>query len=84
MAGSNQDIHDGKQAQLTLLSISEGTAAVAGEAFFSSLVRHLAKAFQVNIAFVSEIVDGTKRARLISYWIEEGHGETFEYDTVGP
>ena len=83
MAGSNQDIHDSKQAQLTLLSISEGTAAAVGDAFFPSLVQHLAEAFRVDFAFVSELVDaGTKRARVISFWDGEGHGETFEYDTV--
>ena len=80
IAGSNQDIHDGKQAQLTLLSTSEGTSSAAGEAFFRSLVQHLAKAFHVQFAFVSELVDGRKRARLISFWVGEDYGETFDYE----
>ena len=83
MAGSNQDIDDSKQAHATLLAISQGTAAASGEAFFRCLVQHMAEAFRVDFAFVSEVVDaGMKRARLISFWDGDGHGETFEYDTV--
>ncbi len=51
---------DGRLSELTsgeiyaLRAIFEGTAESTGEAFFQSLVEHLATAIQVQYAFVAE------------------------------
>ena len=50
-----RDISDRKQAELALQALIEGTAAVTGEDFFPSLVRHIAGALGVDYALVSEI-----------------------------
>ncbi len=45
----------------------EGTAADTGEAFFQSLVRHLASAIDAQHAFVAEFLGGV-RVRTLAYW----------------
>ena len=50
--------------ELTALrAIVEGTAAHTGEAYFESLVRHLATAVETRYAFVAEFAGGRGRAR---------------------
>jgi formate hydrogenlyase transcriptional activator len=54
-----------------------------GEAFFESLVRHLAPILGVNHAFVAEFADDVKRVRTLANW---GHGEilpNLEYELAG-
>ncbi len=70
-----------RRAEETLRSITEGTAAVTGGDFFSSLVRHLASAIPVKIAFVTECVNPERtRARTLAFWDGKGLVEHFEYD----
>ncbi len=66
-----------------LRAIVEGTARSKGEAFFESLVRHLALTIGVNHAFVAEFADDVKRARTLANW---GHGEilaNLEFELAG-
>src|SRR5262249_60393182 len=51
-----------------LRAIVEGTARATGEAFFQSLVRHLAAAVGVGYAFVAEFAGGVTRGRPIASW----------------
>jgi len=69
-------------AEELLRTITVGTASVTGEQFFSSLVRHLAAAFQVPYAFVTECV-GKSRVRTLAFWKGEGFAENVEYDVAG-
>ncbi len=49
-----------------LRTLFEATAMATGDDFFRALVRQLAEALQVRQAFVSEFVEGTKRARMLA------------------
>jgi predicted ATPase/transcriptional regulator with GAF, ATPase, and Fis domain len=78
-----QEVAYRRQAEETLRSIVEGTAAVTGGDFFSSLVLHLASALQVRYAFVAECRDQARtRARTLAFWKGDGLGENFEYDVT--
>ena len=70
-----------RQAEQTLRSVVEGTAAVTGGDFFSALVRHLAAAIGVRYAFVTECTDQTKtRVRTLAFWSGESLADNIEYD----
>jgi signal transduction histidine kinase/uncharacterized protein YhfF len=64
-----------------LRAVAEGTATATGDAFFRSLTRHLAQAFDAEVAFVSELIgNDLDRARVLAI---AHHGddlrEGFEY-----
>jgi PAS domain S-box-containing protein len=65
-----------------LRSIVEGTARGTGEAFFESLVRHLAAALHVQFAFVAEFC-GEFRARTLAYWRDGNIVPNVEWDVRG-
>lgn len=70
-----------KSGRETLRSIMEGTAAVTGGDFFASLVRHMASAIPVKIAFVTECANLERsRARTLAFWDGRGLAENFEYE----
>ena len=49
--------------------LAAGTSGVVGDAFFRSLVRHLAEAFDAEVAFVAEVIDADgDRARILASW----------------
>ena len=51
-----------------LRAIVEGVEAETGDAFFSSLVQHLATALQVQYAFVSELTSDRQAFRTRALW----------------
>ena len=59
-----------------LRAIVEGTAQSIGDAFFQSLVGHLASAMDVSYAFVAEFDRATMRARTLAYWGQRRSGTT--------
>jgi hypothetical protein len=63
-----------------LATILEGTAAETGEQFFAALVRSLAKALQVDGAWVTEYLPGPKRLRAVSFWWHDHYVPDYEYD----
>jgi PAS domain S-box-containing protein len=70
-------------AELTALrAIVEGTAAHTGEAYFESLVRHLATAVETRYAFVAEFAGGT-RARTLAFWLRDRITDNVEWDVIG-
>jgi signal transduction histidine kinase/uncharacterized protein YhfF len=78
---SSTDPADPVNGRDLLRAVAEGTATAIGDAFFRSLTRHLAQAFDAEVAFVSELVgDDLDRARVIAI---SHHGddlrEGFEY-----
>jgi PAS domain S-box-containing protein len=69
--------------ELTALrAIVEGTAAHTGEAYFESLVRHLATAVGTRYAFVAEFAGGT-RARTLAFWFRDRITDNVEWDVIG-
>jgi transcriptional regulator with GAF, ATPase, and Fis domain len=76
-----QEAAQRRQAEETLRSIVEGTAAVTGSNFFSALVRHLAAVMGVRYAFVTECTDQARtRVKTLAFWAGESLGDNFEYD----
>ena len=66
--------------QTLLETILEGTAAETGEQFFAALVLALAKALQVTGAWVTEYLQGPKRLRAFSFWLQDHYVPNYEYD----
>jgi predicted ATPase/transcriptional regulator with GAF, ATPase, and Fis domain len=72
---------DMRSAGATLRSIMEGTAAVTGEDFFASLVRHLSRALNVRYAFVTECRERVKHnARTLAFWMGDRLAENVTYE----
>jgi formate hydrogenlyase transcriptional activator len=67
-----------RQAEELLHAITQGTAAVTGTRFFTSLVEHLAAALKVRRVYVAECL-ANDRARTRALWMD-GFRPTFEYD----
>lgn len=58
-----------------------GTSSATGEEFFKSLVNHLALAFKVKYAFVSELVDREKGlVQTRAFWVGKGYSESITYE----
>lgn len=67
-----------------LRSVLDGTAATTGEAFFRSLVRHVADALGARYTFVTRRRrPGDTRVKTLAFWGGDRFSENFEYDTVG-
>jgi signal transduction histidine kinase/ActR/RegA family two-component response regulator len=49
--------HKVSQMDAVLLEVTEGVSSATGEAFFTSLVKHLTQALEVEYAFVGELVE---------------------------
>src|SRR5262249_2763549 len=67
-----------RSAEELLQAITQGTAAVTGTKFFTSLVEHLAHALKVRRVYVAECLEND-RARTRALWMD-GFRPTFEYD----
>jgi transcriptional regulator with GAF, ATPase, and Fis domain len=70
-----------RRAEELLRAIVDGTAAVTGTAFFSSLVQHLAKALGVRRVYVAECHDAD-HARARAVWMGSDFAPPFEYSVV--
>ena len=55
---------DPRSAEGPLRALVAGTATITGDAYFHSLVRHLASALDVRCALVAELAEGTMAAGL--------------------
>ncbi|MGE3152972.1 MAG: sigma 54-interacting transcriptional regulator [Nitrospiraceae bacterium] len=72
-----------RKSDLMLRKIDEGTAATTGADFFNSLVKSLAEALQIQYAFVSKFVEGSRlRVRTLAFWKGDGFLDNFEYDLL--
>jgi predicted ATPase/transcriptional regulator with GAF, ATPase, and Fis domain len=78
-----QEVLERRRAEEMLRAVTEGTAAVTGDDFFHSLVRHLASALQVRYAFVAKCTDARKtRVRTLAFWQGDHIGQNVEYDVA--
>ncbi|MDR3636927.1 MAG: sigma 54-interacting transcriptional regulator [Isosphaeraceae bacterium] len=66
-----------------LRAIVAGTARGTGEAFFQSLVGHLADAVDVGYAFVAEFAGARTRVRTLAHWGKGAALPGVEYDLEG-
>jgi two-component system, NtrC family, sensor kinase len=84
LQGILRDIHDRKQYEDALRFIVEGSIAKTGVEFFHTCVRSLTDIFQVQYAFVTQLVDDTcRQSRMLSLWTGEGFVEPYEFDLAG-
>ena len=77
--GLVRNITERHSAEETFRSIVVGTAAVTGDDFFASLVRHMAAAFRFRYAFIASC-DDQKRAKTLAFWDADQLGKNFEFD----
>ncbi|MBI2218928.1 MAG: GAF domain-containing protein [Candidatus Rokubacteria bacterium] len=71
-----RDITGRKRSEHALAAIVEGTSGATGDDFFRSLVRHLAAALGVRVAFVGRIAGPSLRT--FAVWNDGAPGEDFE------
>ncbi|MGD0485234.1 MAG: PAS domain S-box protein [Gemmatimonadales bacterium] len=75
------DVTERRRAEAALRSILVGTAPATGDAFFRTLVEHLAHALEVRYAFAGELVDADReRVRTLAVWSGEGITPNFTYE----
>jgi hypothetical protein len=79
MSRTSTDLHIDQLLRI----IAEGTAAVTGDDFMRSLVRHLAVALDVKYAFVAEFTEAKTRVGTLAFWADGQFLENFEYDLPG-
>jgi formate hydrogenlyase transcriptional activator len=69
-----------RDAEQTLRSVVQGTAAVTGSDFFASLVSHLAAALQVPFAFAAACRAPATQARTLAFWCNDRLVDNVSYD----
>src|SRR5262245_42161566 len=74
-----EHVTERKEIEALLQTIAEGTAATVGEAFFASLIRHVAAALGVRYAYLAECLEGTM-ARSRAFCRAGEMAENFRYD----
>ena len=76
--------NDRQQYEAALRFVVEETVAKTGDDFYHACVRSLVDIFQVEYAFVTELVDDTcKQSRMLSLWTREGVIPPYEFDLAG-
>jgi PAS domain S-box-containing protein len=82
--GQSRECSEPDPAEIDALrSIVEGTARSTGDAFFKSLVQHLAAAMDVHYAFVAEFAGSKARARTLGYWFRDHIHDNIEWNLIG-
>ena len=85
LVGLDTDVTRLKRVQTVLDAVAEGTSGAYGPAFFQAMVRHFARALDVDRAFITECADTpATRVRTLAVWsTKHGHGDNFEYALEG-
>jgi predicted ATPase len=78
-----QEADQRRETEEILRSIVQGTAAVTGDNFFASLVRHLASALKARYAFITECREPVKKtARTLAFWMDDRLVENVSFDVA--
>jgi PAS domain S-box-containing protein len=78
------DVTSQRQAEKALRSITHGTSALTGEAFFHQLVRELHEALGADHVMVATLEgEPPVRAQTIAFWSGNGYAATMAYDLAG-
>jgi PAS domain S-box-containing protein len=85
MVGLDTDVTRLKRVQTVLDAVADGTAGAFGDEFFRAMVRHFARALEVDRAFITECADDpVTRVRTLAVWsAHAGHTDNFEYALDG-
>jgi hypothetical protein len=66
-----------------VFEIAEGVSGQTGEAFFRSLVRHLAAALDADFVLVGVLQPGEERIKTLAAYGSGADAAAFEYDLAG-
>lgn len=84
MVGLDTDVTQVKRVETILDAVARGTADAFGEAFFKALVRHFARALEVDCAFITECADEPPtRVRTLAFWAGQQWQDNIEYGLPG-
>jgi PAS domain S-box-containing protein len=85
LVGLDTDVTRLKRVQTVLEAVTEGTAGAFGDEFFHAMVRHFARALEVDRAFITECADDpVTRVRTLAVWSRQsGDAPNFEYELAG-
>ena len=85
LVGVDTDVTRLKRVQTVLDAVAEGTSGAFGQDFFQAMVRHFARALEVDRAFITECADDTAtRVRTLAVWsAKAGQTDNFEYALEG-
>ena len=79
-----RDTSERSHTEHVLRSLVEGTSGVTGDAFFRSVVEHLASALEVDYAFVGKLTDDTGSiVHTLAFWTGSGLSKAFDYAVEG-
>ena len=78
------DARGDSDVERRLWAVLDATSSLTGEDFFTSLVRHLAAALEVQFAFVAQCTDVTRTSvQTLALWSGGAFGENFRYAVEG-
>ena len=85
MVGLDTDVTRLRRVQAVLDAVADGTAGAFGERFFQAMVRHFARALEVDNAFIAECLDQpATKVRTLAYWsASKGLVDNFEFGLPG-
>ncbi len=85
LVGIDTDVTRLKRVQTVLDAVAEGTSGAFGQDFFKAMVRHFARALEVDRAFITECADEpATRVRTLAVWsAAAGQTDNFEYALEG-
>ncbi|MBE0595634.1 MAG: GAF domain-containing protein [Desulfuromonadales bacterium] len=72
-----------RRRETILREVASAVAGRTGEAYFRTLVKHLAGALQVEYALVGERTGDGERIRTLAVWMGDHLAENFDYERVG-
>jgi PAS domain S-box-containing protein len=79
-----RDITERKRNETLLMNVARGVSAELGEAFFRSLVMHLARELEADFAFIAELVaPGMEQCRTLAFVADGVIAPNFEYPLAG-
>ncbi len=77
--GSATDITERKKIENILLNIAEGVSGATGKTFFDTLVEFLARAIDVDHAFVGRLSQNGELIKTVSFFSKNKIADNFEY-----
>ena len=84
LVGLDTDVTRLKRVQTVLDAVAEGTSGAFGQQFFQAMVRHFARALDVDRAFITECADDpATRVRTLAVWAANAPADNFEYVLEG-
>jgi PAS domain S-box-containing protein len=79
-----RDISERKRHEAMLMNVARGVSAEVGDAFFQSLVEHLARELEADFAFIAKLTyPDRERLRTLAFVADGANAPNFEYAVAG-